>query len=471
MTLQQDITQLTQLNKKPREQSLDFPEYRGLSFQQFWEALPHKLDYYDYEEELHNDLNETKHLWIKKCAGLGITEFMLRWIAWNCLKDDSWMETQIDIGVVLITGPRLDLAITIINRLKALFPDLKKTKETVCILNGVRIQAFPSHHVASAHGLNPIVMLMEEGDLFPVNQQYEAREVAERYISKTNPWIIWVSTPYLPGGLYQEIEHEQDSIYRKKFMLLDRALKSGRYTQAEVDVWAKSKSFMREAWGEYGYGVGDVFVNFDDIIEEYDTKYIGGRAGTYADPGFGSSKFGRVSGEIRDGIIYVTEADEYERSAPSIMADTMQESWNRHQQSCKVDAANSGFIKELTLRGIPALGVAFGETVPETEGSNTTVTLKKKLPLNASAMVDRKVVRIHRKFKDLISQMRAVTFNKMGGIDKSELPFDLVDAFNMMLWDMQSFDYSSIGIRLDGSIIGDDKPKSKSVSINTRVVE
>ena len=457
--------------KKITPTKIDFPECRGMSFKEFWEWLPIKLDYKDYEEELEKDLRETKHLWVKKCAGLGVTEFMLRWIAWNCLKDDEWKNTQVDVNVVFVTGPRIDLAITIINRLKALFPDLPRTKETICILNGNKIEAYPSHHVATAHGLNPKLIFLDEGDFFPPNQQKEAREVAERYIAKTNPFIVWVSTPYLPGGLFESIENEKECMYRRKIMLLDRALSSKRYTQEQVDVWKQSPSFMREAWGEYGYGLGDIFVDFDDIIQEYDLKYLGGRAGTYADPGFGSSKFGKIAGEVRDGIIYVIESEEYERESPSLMLDVMEESWKRHKQSCKVDAANPGFIKDLNNRGIPALGIAFGEQVPETEGlrpitqgsykGETTMTLKKKLPINASMMVKRKLVRIHPDFKSLISQMRAVKFDKKGGIDKEEVPFDLVDAFDMMLWDMQSHDYSSTTIRQDGRIEGSKKVKKE----------
>jgi hypothetical protein len=30
-----------------------------------------------------------KHLWIKKATGLGISEFMLRFMAWLCLKDNA----------------------------------------------------------------------------------------------------------------------------------------------------------------------------------------------------------------------------------------------------------------------------------------------------------------------------------------------------------------------------------------------
>ena len=451
--------------------SIDFPECRGMTFREFWDWLPNKLEFYDYEEELDKDLQVTKHLWVKKCAGLGITEFMLRWIAWNCLKDDEWKDKQVDVNVILITGPRIELAITIMQRLKKLFPDLPKTKETVCILNNNRIEAYPSHHVATAHGLNPQLVLLEEGDFFTPGQQKEAREVAERYIAKTNPYIVWVSTPYLPGGLYEQIENEKECMYKRKIMLLDRALKAGRYTQSQVELWKQSPSFMREAWGEYGYGLGDIFKDFDNIVQEYGLDYLGGNAGTYADPGFGSSKFGKVSGELRDGIIYVIEAEEYERESPITMADGMEQSWKKHQMSCKVDASNSGFIKILTERSIPALGISFGETVPETEGSSTTTTLKKKMPINASEMVKKKQVRIHPNFKALISQMRAVKFDKMGGIGKKEVPFDLVDAFDMMCWDLKSFDYTSIDITKDGQLFKEKPKRKKGLSIITEVIE
>jgi hypothetical protein len=321
------------------------------------------------------------------------------------------------------------------------------------------------------------------------------REVNERYIAKTNPYLIWTSTPYLPGGLYEQIEDEPEDqcIYLRRLLLLDKALASGHYTEESIKEWKKSPSFMREAWGEYGYGTGDIFSNtVDDIIQEYDLEYQGGQSGTYADPAFGSSMFGIIAAEKRaDGIIYVTEAHEYERALPSDMQETMRISWERHRQACKLDAANSGFIRELKAKGVPALPVAFGQSVPISETgkmsiprpskdhsvgaatiqTDTTTTLKKKLPINASSMVKEKQVRIHPSFKKLISQMRAVSFDKMGGIDKSEVSFDLVDAFDMMCWDLKEVDYSSIDMRQDGTIIDDSTPKSKSVMVKTKVVE
>jgi hypothetical protein len=47
---------------------------------------------YDYEKILFDSLvtkDSNKHLWIKKATGLGISEFMLRFMAWLCLKDNA----------------------------------------------------------------------------------------------------------------------------------------------------------------------------------------------------------------------------------------------------------------------------------------------------------------------------------------------------------------------------------------------
>ena len=93
-----------------------------------------------------------KHLWIKKATGLGISEFMLRFMTWLCLKDNALSGSQ----MCIVTGPRIDLSIALIDRMKKLFATSKNlitttiifdTKETVIELNGVKIEAFPSHHL------------------------------------------------------------------------------------------------------------------------------------------------------------------------------------------------------------------------------------------------------------------------------------------------------------------------------------
>jgi late competence protein required for DNA uptake (superfamily II DNA/RNA helicase) len=80
---------------------------------------------YDYEKIIFDSLvtqngnidSYNKHLWIKKATGLGISEFMLRFMAWLCLKDNSLSGSQ----MCIVTGPRIDLAIALIDRMKKLF--------------------------------------------------------------------------------------------------------------------------------------------------------------------------------------------------------------------------------------------------------------------------------------------------------------------------------------------------------------
>jgi hypothetical protein len=55
---------------------------------------------YDYEQIIFDSLftnNGNKHLWIKKATGLGISEFMLRFMAWLCLKDNALAGSQMCI--------------------------------------------------------------------------------------------------------------------------------------------------------------------------------------------------------------------------------------------------------------------------------------------------------------------------------------------------------------------------------------
>jgi hypothetical protein len=42
----------------------------------------------------------------------------------------------------------------------------------------------------------------------PKFQQDEVRSVSERYIAKSDPFIVMVSTPNAPDGLFQKIEQE-----------------------------------------------------------------------------------------------------------------------------------------------------------------------------------------------------------------------------------------------------------------------
>ena len=93
------------------------------------------------------------------------------------------------------------------------------TKEIVIELNGVKIEAFPSHHLDAMRGLpNVSLILLDEADFFPPGQQADARDISERYIAKSNPYMVMVSTPNAAYGLFERIEKEAEEtcIYLQK---------------------------------------------------------------------------------------------------------------------------------------------------------------------------------------------------------------------------------------------------------------
>jgi hypothetical protein len=178
-----------------------------------------------------------KHLWIKKATGLGVTEFMLRFMAWLCVRNDDCKGSQ----MVIVTGPNQELAIKLIKRMKGLFQDKLNvtfdTKETVLELNGCSVEAYPSNHIDAFRSLtNPRFILVDEGDFAPKFQQDEVRSVSERYIAKSDPFIVMVSTPNAPGGLFQRIEQEpfDTCLYKKIFLDYTYGLDK-IYTKAEIE--------------------------------------------------------------------------------------------------------------------------------------------------------------------------------------------------------------------------------------------
>ena len=93
----------------------------------------------------------------------------------------------------------------------------------------VPIQAYPSNHIDSYRALdNPKFILLDESDFFCKGEQEEVRHVSERYISKYDPYIVMVSTPNNPGGLFYQIEQEPEGIRLYKRLKMDYHYGLGR---------------------------------------------------------------------------------------------------------------------------------------------------------------------------------------------------------------------------------------------------
>ena len=214
---------------------------------------------FDYKRILFNRLfvNEPnqeycfkhKHLWCKKSTGLGVSEFILRIMGWLCTSTELYKNSITQM--VIVTGPNQDLAIKLIKRLKAIFERKLgltfNNKETVLELNGVEIQAYPSSNIDSFRSLtNPKFILLDESDFWIRDEVDEVRDVVERYIGKSDPYIVMVSTPIAPNGLFDRIEREPEDTCLYKRVKLDYTYGLNKiYTEAEIDK-AKIITWIRQ---------------------------------------------------------------------------------------------------------------------------------------------------------------------------------------------------------------------------------
>ena len=314
-----------------------------------------------YQKILYDSLQNHKHIWCLKSRGIGVTTFLLSYIAWCCISGIFSCNAR----VCIITGPRIDLAEDLIARFKGLFSSESeqngrdRTQSTVAFLNGVRVEAFPSHHVDTMRGLDNVRFIMsDESDHYPLFQQKELRAVMEGYIGKpnSNPTIILVSTPKAPGGLMQQIELESDSLYHKLFFDYKYGLQGPYpiYSEEQIQKARLSPEFGREYELQYLGLVGNVFsqASIENCQKiEYNPGVIhpNAKKSLGINPSYGSSNFAIVATQLVDGKIQVIEASEYQR--PNF-TDMIQKIWELKQQyghvsNIYVDASGPEIVQAL----------------------------------------------------------------------------------------------------------------------------
>jgi hypothetical protein len=436
-------------NNKPRPKN-------GLCCWNHAISLPKKdgneFPLFDYEFQLFDALTNHKYVWVKKASGLGITEFVLRFMSWLATRDDTYRNAQFPI----VCGPNQDIAIKLIKRIKLLFESLGlyfATKETVIELNGCHIEAFPSNHLDAYRSLvSPKFIFIDEGDFFRESDQADVRNVSERYIAKSNPWIVMVSTPNAPGQLFETIEREKDSLYHRIF--LDYTYGLGKiYSQMEIAIAKTSPSFEREYNLKYLGSIGNLipFQDVDSAIEEYplannsSSKVFPTWIGI--DPGFSSSQFAICIVQWKDDKLNVVHTELLDRP---LYTDALHliRSLVQNYFPCKV------FIDGSAAHLIHELKHGYGEYInyesvdPDVMRSWISSSCREPLivPVNFQQMhkemakhtvkvMAHRRVRIHPKFDKLITALKSATVkDDEYSIDKPKSAYnDLLDSFRMAL--------------------------------------
>ena len=257
----------------------------------------------------------------------------------------------------IVTGPNIDIATKLIRRLKNIFERKLgiyfDNRETVLELSGCTIEAYPSNHLDAYRSLeNPKFILIDEGDFFRKSEQEDVRFVTERYIGKSDPYIVMVSTPNAPNGLFEKIERAS-CIYKRLKMDYTYGLNC-IYTKEEIAKAKKSPSFGREYDLQYLGLIGNTFHTADieraialgkkfKTVNKYAQQSMG------IDPGFGSSPFGIVIIQFSDGVLQVLYADEFERPRYEDMITKVADLYQvfTNIKNIFVDAANPELISSL----------------------------------------------------------------------------------------------------------------------------
>ena len=435
-----------------------------------WDYQKQIIDTLMLESLDKKDSFKNKHLYLLKSAGLGGSELCLRIMAWLCTRNDDYKNSQ----MVIVTGPNWDLSIKLMKRLKAIFePKLNiifQDKETVLNLNGCVLESFPSNHLDSFRSLtNPAFIMLDESDMFRKGEQEEVRFVSERYIAKSDPYIVLMSTPGSPLGLMSQIQKESEDtcIYRRLFMDYTYGIDK-IYTREEIEKAKKSISFSREMDLQFQGFIGNTFHendiqkaielgnSYDSDLVSHDTQKVLG-----IDPGWGSSAFGLVLLEYINGQIQVRYAEEFERPRYEDMTSKILQilkglnQWSLNQSELAatkiyIDAANPEFISSLKravnerhdwnyiqdkIKHCKKYNLKLGDymtviPVPfSTEGKNMLIHTKELLEYEK-----RPLIGINSRFDKLLVALRTAISDDQGHLDKSQTSFDnVLDAFRLSL--------------------------------------
>ena len=372
---------------------------------------------------------------------------MLRLMAWLCLRNDDYRNSQ----MCIVTGPNQDIAIKLIKRMKGLFEHKLgvtfANKETVLELNGCSIEAYPSNHLDAYRALdNPKFILLDEADFFRKSEQ-DVRHVSERYIAKSDPFIVMVSTPYAPDGLFDSIEKEPEDSCIYKRILLDYTYGLDKiYTRQEIEKAKISPSFEREYNLKYLGGIGIIFhtIDIDAAIEKGKVYDPANPVAMYPksmgiDPAYGSSSFGIVVTQFVDGQVQILHAEEYKRPDFNEM---LEKAWNLivkyTVQKIYIDGANPSFIKSLKMQwgerpdyeNVPKEQKQFMKVEPINFNQEHTEMLG-----HCKMSLERGYIAINPDFDKLITSLRTAVAEE-NTLDKESTSYaDIFDAYRLALKD------------------------------------
>ena len=259
---------------------------------------------YDYELDVIEKIESNRIIWIKRSRGIGITELVLRYLAYKIVSSNELDYKKI----MIVSGTMLKHANDVKEIIQSLFerrfPLIQlESKFTELWIKNTNLICMPSRNVKDLRGYTDVsYFFIDEADYFEPSVNNELLYSITAYEEKSNCTTIIASTPNRTGGLFECIEKDLNSKYEKIF--LDYIVGLDKiYDRKDIEKKKNEPEFLREYAGQYLGRVGNVFLpsqiqhcielgneySIDKIpVSLYTLKAVG------IDPGFSSSATGIV---------------------------------------------------------------------------------------------------------------------------------------------------------------------------------
>jgi hypothetical protein len=178
------------------------------------DGIPYPL--FDFQEIIFDTVEQNQNVWIKKARGIGLTTFILRYLAWKilCSSELDYKSIYIVSGSIDKSNEKVDRILKKLFerrfpllRLASKFTDLWLKKTWIKVLEPGDIMSFESYDTA--------YLFIDEADFLENSEQNELEHAASSFARRSNCRTIMASTPNQPGGLFEKIEKDAISRYAR----------------------------------------------------------------------------------------------------------------------------------------------------------------------------------------------------------------------------------------------------------------
>lgn len=365
---------------------------------------------FPFQKQIYDAIENNSSIWILKSRGIGITTFLIRYLAYKILVNDDLAGKTIFI----VSGTREQHSNWIKQQIENLFVNnfanvQFNSKYTELTIKSTWIKCMPSRSVKDLRGYTDVAYVFcDESDYFETSVNEELMYSIRPYQEKSKAKVILVSTANRPDGLMATLEKQEPNKWKR--LRLDYSFGVGTiYDKTELDKLRQSIEWPREYELQWLGKVGNVVLpsEVDNCIrlgKLYESEPIGQQTllSCGIDWGFSSSATGIVllerirpidqaTNQIQD-IIIVRHSELIEKGNVNTICDNLFDLYRKQHNTWYIcDGSNRAATNLLKIK--------FGESL-EWDPNDVNPDNMKVVPVNFGTQ-----------HKNLLSHMQSIISN------------------------------------------------------------